>query len=365
MVRNAISLDYTFRVPSNYTEEPSSEVSLPATINHSTVSTIQSCASSSDSPPWICQKIDQIWRSVCHAIISTCSKIYYWVHDCFVTSYPKINNDISTETLRKLYWGLGRENKWRECIDGRYHDLGKDVFDVGSHGGTVEPGFIGSMEETFTHVERYLNRRVDADWYLGLHRHTCAHFNGDPAAFLMGQEKVGVFRNSDDSIHCHLSGQYSVSAAAKAEFDALNDELRREFGPDYGLGEMIYTNPLTNDVRLNYKPMSRAQVRIVFNKFLTDFYREVESAATPDAKLMAIAKLHQRLEWLHPVRDGTSRTTIATSNKFLTDYGFHPAILEYPHVSSSYTQLEWKNYLQNGLVKWERERARLCPGVLV
>ncbi|MBS0605092.1 MAG: Fic family protein [Verrucomicrobia bacterium] len=312
-----------------------------------------------DNP--VCNKIVQIWSDFCAAIASCFSKIYRYCESFFVTPFPMINQNMSNDALLKLYWGLGRDEKWRECIDGRYHHLGKYVFDRGAHAGTVEPGFVGSMEGAFAFVERYLNMKIDADWYLRLHRHTCAHFNGDPSAFLMGQEKVGVFRDIDDYINCTLAGDYRVSLEAKAEFEALDQEIKREFGSSYGLGEMIYTDALQQTVRLNYKAMSRQQIRRIFDKFLNEFYREVEHASTPDAKLWAIAKLQQRLEWLHPVKDGTARTSTALMNKFLTDYGFHPAILDYPHVSSSYTLRRWKEYLQNGLVKWERERTMHNP----
>ena len=306
----------------------------------------------------LCQKIRKIWNDFCANISSCFSKIYRYIESFFVTPYPEINQNMSRDALLKLYWGLGKENKWMECIDGRYHHLGKYVFDRGLHEGTVEPGFVGSMEEAFTFVEQAVNKKVDANWYLNLHRHTCAHFNGDPSAFLMGQEKVGVFRNSDDPVCCTLAGTYGVSVAAKAEFDALDRQLETEFGPGYGLGKMTYTSSLSNTVRLDYKVMNRSQILRIFNKFMADFYREVESAHTPDAKLMAIARFHQRLEWLHPVKDGTARTSTAYMNKSLTDYGFHPAILEYPHVSSSYTLRDWKDYLQAGLVKWEQARSR-------
>lgn len=374
MSSGGISLTFRFSVPKSMlipdqiaTASPSSLIK----IAQSSISTLDSHGSSAvrlnandglfSSTSSICQKIAEIWKAFCQKISSCLSKIYLYLQSFYVTPYPEINQNMSMDALLKLYWGLGKENKWRECIDGRYHHLGKDVFDRGTHAGTVEPGFIASMEETFTFVEKYLNKKIDADWYLNLHKHTCAHFNGDPSAFLMGQEKVGVFRNSDDNICCTLAGYYVVSHQAKAEFEALDQALKTEFGPSYGLGQMVYTDALHQSCRLTYKPMSRDQVRRIFNKFLNEFYQEVERARTPDEKLMAIAKLQQRLEWLHPVRDGTARTSTALMNKFLTDYGFHPAILEYPHVSSSYTLAQWKAYLQNGLVKWEQERARLNP----
>ncbi len=71
----------------------------------------------------------------------------------------------------------------RKCVDGKYHDLGKDVFKLGLHGGCIEPEYVPSMEKAFKFCEKYLNKKVDADWYLQLHRITCGHFDGDPAVY--------------------------------------------------------------------------------------------------------------------------------------------------------------------------------------
>lgn len=300
--------------------------------------------------------IVRIWRTFIQTLSTYIYRLQFHLKRIIGLSYPELNYDLSKEKLLKLYWGLGKEGKWRECIDGRYHNLGKHVFDTGAHKGTVEPGFIASMERSFPFVQDKLGQKIDADWYLTLHKLTCAHFNGDPTVYLMGQEKVGVFRNTEDQVQCGLNGFYAVSREAKAEFEALDAELKRELGEAYGLGRMNYTYRFRSDMNLSYKAMSRDQVRRVFDRFLHAFYTEVEGTASPDAKLLAIARLHQRLEWLHPVRDGTARTSTALLNKHLSDYGFHPALLEYPHVSSSYTLHQWTAYLKNGLLKWELER---------
>ncbi|MGC1879003.1 MAG: hypothetical protein WA347_06150 [Rhabdochlamydiaceae bacterium] len=312
------------------------------------------------APP-LCKKIRQLWREFCLAISNCFSKIYRRIKSPFTPSYPKINQDLSMDTLKKIYWGLGKENKWMECIDARYHNLGKYVFDRGLHAGTVEPGFIVSMEKAFDFVQNFVNLKIDANWYLLLHKHTCGHFNGDRSIYLMGQEKVGVFRTSDDNVCCNYSGLYAITPEARAEYEALDRALKSEFGNSYGLGELTYTDTTCLTTHMSYKAMSRDQVGQIFNKFLKEFYQEVGCATTPDQKLWAIARLHQRMEWLHPVKDGTSRTSIAMMNKFLTDYGFHPAILEYPHVSTCYGLVRWKQYLQEGLLKWEAKRSRFGP----
>jgi hypothetical protein len=279
------------------------------------------------------------------------SKIYFFFHSLF---YSSVNPSASQEQLRRAYFGLGEE-KWMECIDGTFHDKGKYVFDRGLHGGTIEPGFIANMERAFEFAGQYLNRKIDAKWYLQLHKRTCGHFNGDSNIYLMGQERVGVFRNG--GVGANFKGVYRMTDQALKEFKALEDELKRIYGDSYGLGVFLDRGP--GALFLNYNSMTETQVRTLFNKFLNDFYQEVERGATDDQKLMAIAKIQQRLEWLHPVLDGTARTSTVLMNKLLTDYGFHPAILEYPHLSSTYGLQQWFEYLKDGLKKWEQKKVSL------
>ncbi len=199
-----------------------------------------------------------------------------------VKSYPLINQNFSVDALDRIYWGLGRENKWMECIDGVYHHLGRHVFDHGSHQGNGKPGFIERMERSFEFVQNYHNQRIDANWYLQLHRHTCAHFNADKKVFLMGQEKVGVFRDSEDWLRCWMCPpEYTTTPEARSQFESLDLELKWEFGESYGLGTMTYYE-VTQRCDLVYKKMSRVQITRIFNKFLTEFYQEVDGATTPD-----------------------------------------------------------------------------------
>lgn len=285
-------------------------------------------------------------------------KMHFFFHSMF---YTTIDPKASVSALRKTYFGLGGD-KWKECIDGKYHHLGKDVFKLGTHldppGRYKEPGYVPSMEEAFKFCAKSLNKKVDSDWYLQLHQITCAHFDGDPEVYLMGQEKVGVFRSSDDNVMWNLSCIYVPTQEARAELIALDARITRELGPDYGIGQ--FDQDSTGQcIRLTYKKMSGAHVRKIFDKFLTEFYTEVQAAQTPDAKLTAIARLNKHLELLHPPKDGCGRTNTALINKLLTEYGFHPAILDNPYLSSSWGLNQWTEYMKAGLRKWELECAKL------
>ena len=317
--------------------------------SHRSSLTIGTTIASGDST--ICQKLRQIWRCFCGMISLTLERIYRFCRRKSV--YPIINSDLSIENLKRIYRGLG-ENKWMECIDGTYHHLGKTVFDEGLHKGTVEPGYLASMEKGFTFVEASLNLKIDADWYLDLHKRTCGHFQGDSTGTLMGQDRVGVFRSNDETaIHCNYTPPHHTSTEeGRNEFQALHLEIQKEFDDSYGLGEMTY-DAETKKTCINFKLMHRDQVRKIFNKFSEEYYQEITAAQTPDEKLLAIAKLNIRLEYLHPARDGTTRTNIALMNKNLTENGFHPAILEFPSIPPMLGLMQWKEHLKQSLLKWE------------
>jgi hypothetical protein len=343
-----MSLDYTITIPKSLFVNFSTP-SIP--LNSSIISSTLSIGSSVPASSYTASSKLSCFNVLYHFLNDLISKIHFYFHSRF---YPGVKLTTSAEELTKAYFGLG-EQKWRECIDGAYHDKGKFVFDQGLHGGTTEPGFVGSMENAFNFVAPFLSRKIDSAWFLQLHKRTCGHFNGDPNIYLMGQERVGVFRHRD--VGATFSGVYQVTPEALQEFNALDQHLKNLFGDSYGLG--TFQDLGQGSKFLHYKSMTEEQVATIFNYFLYNFYNEVEGAINSDEKLLAIARLHQRLEWLHPVLDGTSRTDIALMNKNLTDYGFHPAILEHPHVSSSYGLKQWVKYLKKGLVKWEQLRDSL------
>ncbi len=351
---SGIKIKFNFHVPDSYLQRGvnASSVSNPALSSTSIASSLASLSSSSShlAKKSCCQLIR-------HYLSECISAIHFFFHSLF---YATINSSASVKELNKIYNGLGTE-KWKECVDGKYHHLGKDVFKLGLHQGCIEPEYVPSMEKAFKFCEKYLNRKVDADWYLQLHRITCGHFDGDPAVYLMGQEKVGVFRDTDDDILWWPSGNYAVTPEAKAELQALDAEVKQELGPEYGMGIMAPDPKWNNAIYHQYHKMTRPQMKRVFNKLMNEFYKEAGSAANRDQTFAAIAKLYKRLELLHPPRDGSGRTNTALVNKILTEYGFSPAILDNPYVSTTYGLARWTQYLKEGVEKWQVQRARLSP----
>jgi hypothetical protein len=288
----------------------------------------------------LAEKILKIWDGILECIQQLWDKLFSSkpITEEVVPLYPMP----SMEEMKRTYRALG-DDKWKEIIDGEYHRHGKEVFDRGLHGRTVEPGFIGSAEKACDVIEESLGQRLTPEFYLRVHKVACGHFRGDATGTLMGQEKVGVFRNVDDMISMGLTGDYRLSAEGIDEFNRT------------GLGVLQFDG--LGGAKLLYKLMSRAEIEAKLKEYIADYENEIIASKTQNDKLLAIARFTQRLEWLHPVRDGSGRMWILLLGKLLVENGFHPAILDLPYRSACRGLKEWCEYLKQGLVAWERAKA--------
>jgi Leucine-rich repeat (LRR) protein len=277
----------------------------------------------------------------------------YEGNPCALQNSNNFSRGLKTkDEFLEIYEGLG-EDKWKENVEGIFHGYGKFVFDRGLHGRAIEPGFMQSIENLYEFLKANYGRKIDADFYLEMHRVACAHFKGKDTQTLIDQKKVGLFRNRGVGAefaepHCKLTEK------GFQDHSALSQQLSRVLGFSFSLGQFIRVNPTT--WRLFYYPMHEDLIRIVFNFFITEFYAEIARAQSRDEYLKAIAKLIQHLEWLHPPEDGCGRVDTALLHFLLASYAdLNPALLSYTYVSSCYGLEEWVQYLNNGIEDWKAE----------
>ncbi len=96
-----------------------------------------------------------------------------------------------------------------------------------------------------------------------------------------------------------------------------------------------------------------------FNRSVAEIDEQLSSSKNQQAlihkKLILIADLYQKLEWLHPFQDGQGRTNLLLLSKLLAEHGFTPAILDEPYMSSFSSLEDWVAYLIEGMQKWQKE----------
>lgn len=249
--------------------------------------------------------------------------------------------------MRENWRALG-EKKWMERIDGDQHKHGKYVFDKGLHGGSVEPGFVVSYEENVVPlIEAHLGMRTTTAFILELHRAACWHFDGSMTDTLMGLEKVGVFRDTDDEVYCTYTLKEGWGMEDWQEFLSFTPSL----------GKVKWVDEDKKQFRVSYKVYSREEIEAILNLMLDGFYAEVQAkGAERRDKIRACAKLAKFMDWLHTTRDGSMRIGIDTLQKHLTEFVGHPMILEDPHMCAKLRLEKLVDYIEEGLKRWERER---------
>jgi hypothetical protein len=292
--------------------------------------------------------------------------VAYFIADLFYAAYYQIKNMFATPELgfseseisemKKNYWALGN-NKLREGMEKCYYDkYGPLVFDRGLHRGTVEPGFKRSWERAAHFLSYQFNRKMDADLYLDIHSIVCSHFMGWVNGTLMGQDKVGVFRNTDDCVQREFAKSpnfnYPAMPETENELAALNLELQQRFGAQLSR----FHHKVDGSQTLKFVTASREQVTAIFNFFSETLYHRIEHAQSQDEKLVAICDFNRKCEWLHTTRDGSARTNFLAMNFLLTQHGFHPVLLDYPSLGNIATLDEWVKYVRQGMKDWEAAR---------
>lgn len=301
---------------------------------------------------WIAHK----WTHAKQKLFFATWRIYYFFV-CLIWGEPtykipelqmeKLFSDGQIEEMRKNYSGLGKE-KWRESIDGMYHKHGKWVFDRGLHNGTVEPGFIISLEKNaYPLISHYLGTRTTTEFFLTVHRAACWHFKGDYTGTNMGTEAIGMFRGLHNHIFFRCSAGDEMTKKGLQEF--------ADFKPN--LGHVAWINEDKSRCRVNYSPKTQEEIAAHMTQFLNDFYTTIKSAKTRHEKIHAIGYLAKKMDWLHGPRDGSGRSAMLFLQKHLTEFIGHPGIFEDPLMMTTMPMEQFVTYIEDALLKWEIVKA--------
>jgi hypothetical protein len=312
-------------------------------------------------------------------------------------------------SVKSIFYGLGF-NWWKSIIDGQCHRWGEMVFDEGLHGGHKEPGYLKGITEASEYAVKVLSKEdLSIPIYQYIHKLACSHFSGTKESGTSIPESAGAFRE-----HEIINEIIDVSkwGASSNEMDAIAGFPQRiqicavlahplnAFGidPAKPLGQVpeIYNTwypseeweklgPTRDLVVQAYIKMSNSfealnkasfkkgayffknsyTLRVQFTSsnirdgaqlLFETFNANIKAAKGQDEKLVLIAELFQKLEWLHAPFDGTTRTDLIILNVFLAKYGFNPAILHEPVYATIHLLEEWISYLKQGMEAWRKEK---------
>lgn len=316
---------------------------------------------------------------------------------------PPIFKLPTKEEAKNVFFGLGEEY-WKQMIDGKFHKYGKEVFDKGLHNpNKKEPGFLSSLQSGCQFAADHLTEDLSVDFYKSLHKTLCAHFEGEKNNVLTDNTGIGKFRDNDGVgtyftlLLFDFINADDISADKKLEFERaltqgdhltiakLSEEVWDKckekckkinasimtFSNQFQIPTMAWISAWPDaGIKIEYRcTSSQDHERIVqylfddykkkiceLNSKLNGAFLESEINHLMSAKVGVIADLFQKLEWLHPFRDGQGRTDLVLQAKLLSEEGLNPAILEDPYFSTCSLHEEWKEYLIQGMQQWKKEK---------
>jgi hypothetical protein len=275
-----------------------------------------------------------------------------------------------------------------------------------------EPGYYQSMCTALDFAKEDLCEPLTLASYQKIHKLACAHFQGKKNNTMMSAELAGAFKSATLSTAIRVSlmdvlkfyypsessellKEYSI---VKGKSDSCSEETLSTLKQRYRLDHITVDKFKDLDTRFNacfenlkehlenlkksdaliasvlpeikLFPCSdtfdvhyaRADFNPIIDALFKGFEKQMQELAPSDTleikekKLELIAELFQILEWLHPFEDGQGRTDLILLGKLLSEYGFTPAILDEPYVSTYVPLKQWIEYLKAGMQKWQQLR---------
>lgn len=273
----------------------------------------------------------------------------------------KISNAIAVglKIFTTRYNGLPADQAWRESVDLNHQKHGEHVYDTGAHHTPrielfTEPGASKKITAARTHVVETLGTTLTVEKYRRINE-------------LAAPDNVkSAWRNESSNIEVGVAKNTSVEGRNRLMTLDMAPTLRHD-GEKPGRGELLVSSFGADNSRIALVPRAAAEVQDMVNDILQKYYRKIESARNREVRLKIVAETHQLLERLHAFRDANTRTNLLVLNKFLTEQGYHPVILDDPNTSYLVSTEDWIIKIEQGLKRWEDLRdgkSSAVPAVL-
>lgn len=295
-----------------------------------------------------------------------------------------MDHPASTETavMKKMFDCLG-DQCWRQHIDWEDQELGPNVYNEGSHGGDVEPGYIENALKAHELAGRMLGLTMDIAEYEHLflagrrHNQNRIRYDTTPRNLwrLRHLLEADVYADMDPSQIRYIPHYHWEIMAFNYLYKRHTDIFLQanRLPADYLIGK--YGNNMKITRKMLNNEFMRCQIcffdefhtdsdiRLAISNKLASFYSKMQElgfnlqkgqtgTGNEEAGLLEIAALTRWLEILHPFRGGNTRHNIIFLNKLLVESGYCPTILANRN-DAPYRSVEgWKDQIITGMLRW-------------
>ena len=264
----------------------------------------------------------------------------------------------------KSFFRLGKD-QWKMWIDPKYHHFGPEVFDLGLHGGSKEPGYLKRMllgsiyllgSKKPTNFHEYERQLVSLHSLCVEKGDSTIQFREESLATLavnfisVGIPKKTVINFFDKStgereqIIKEFNNFILMFLKCGVQFIPPLDKLTKDNSSHFLDGELkLFINYITAGAKME-----------LIEQCWTELEKIKVSNLSKEEKIRHFAKIHQQLERLHMFVDGNSRTNALLLQRDLVENGFSPAFFD-PNDSYLESVDSWAKIIGVGIEKMEEE----------
>jgi hypothetical protein len=232
------------------------------------------------------------------------------------------------------------DESWRLYVDRDHQHWGPTVYDLGRHGRDREPGFLASMGRAHRLAATSLGAPLDRGLLQRLHEAALGH--ADPRLAYRDH----AFQVTIDAARLQPGSRLWLTSCS-VSLHPHDDEGRAR-------------------VRVIFEPIGGREAATVrrLEAVLARGRRELAAAARrdEDARLLAVARLHARLELLHPTEDGNTRRHLVVLNKLLVEQGLWPTILDEPNDVVALDARGWASAIARGMRRFRAAARAVAYG---
>ncbi len=225
-------------------------------------------------------------------------------------------------------------DEWRQSIngEGKKKDRTRDAFtfDQGKHDSErKEPGYIESIVSAHEFAFSR-NAPMTLEDYREIHR----------LAVLHKGKKWHTLRDSEE-IHMKWSEKEWATYRSSESLEEYK-EANRLIDIDKELKVMFFSYETNNPSEILDK------IKSVIDEFYASVNKLMPAHEGSKKILLAVAKMHKHLEYLHPYRDGNTRTNLVVLNRVLSDHNLGPVMFVNPNVVYYRSIQDWSEIIVRG-----------------
>jgi hypothetical protein len=229
------------------------------------------------------------------------------------------------------------EDLWKIGVDAQDHPYGRLSYDEGTNTYKCsEPGYIDAMETATAFMFRTVGQPLTPDYIKTLHRICCTDVKPRTGRisgghYMSGRMPLTIEMTTKEGLH------------EMAEWDFIKCWVFKNYDGDRLELTSENCDQFFDLLKNGYKGESKDDTKncdSIISNFIEEYKYAITRASNDDNKLLAIATLAKKIDYLHPFQDGNIRTIRLLIQKCLIENKFGLTYMQNPNIIDGHSSLQ-------------------------